>query len=446
MISKFWNSRGMVKFRRDRMAVVGSCVIWVYFLVALLVGMFGLIDRDDYKQRVLPNRYPGFLEEPSRDNRIRFTKWWWEGHYGPAQSALEGTPPERFEIARDEQLKLAERGVPGTAEEVMAGLAELEQAFENFERQIALEEDWADEVLALEEMVAELAEEGGSDPDLEAELEEYRGELVTSRAAVDQAMSGFEDLMLRVQPMPSGWDGFLFRMRTFLGSDSKGASVAAQATYSVKIAFQIGFVTALISVVVGSLLGAAAGFYGGVVDGVVMYLVSTLSSIPYLVLLSVIAFMFTGTSFDDATNPAKALVPVYVAFCSVFWISTCRVVRGEVFKIKELEYVQAATAVGFSRFYILVRHVIPNTAHLMFINFSLLFIGAIKSEVILSFLGLGVKGQPSWGIMINLGRDGVTSFQFWEVGVATAFMFVLVLAFNVVSDALQDAFDPKHVG
>ena len=205
-------------------------------------------------------------------------------------------------------------------------------------------------------------------------------------------------------------------------------------------------VTALISVILGSLVGAAAGFFGGRVDSIVMYFVSTLSSIPYLVLLTVIAFMFTDTEFDNAERPALALVPIYVAFCSVFWISTCRVVRGEVFKIKELEYVQAATAVGFSRFYILVRHVIPNTAHLMFINFSLLFIGAIKSEVILSFLGLGVKGQPSWGIMINHGRDGVTSFFFWEVGAATAFMFVLVLAFNVVSDALQDAFDPKHVG
>jgi peptide/nickel transport system permease protein len=112
-----------------------------------------------------------------------------------------------------------------------------------------------------------------------------------------------------------------------------------------------------------------------------------------------------------------------------------------------MEYIHAARTAGFSSFHILLRHVIPNTAHLMLINFSLLLIGAIKSEVILSFLGLGVKGQPSWGIMIrDAGNNGdvVTGF-FWEIGTATVLMFGLVLAFNILSDALQDAFDPKHV-
>lgn len=113
-------------------------------------------------------------------------------------------------------------------------------------------------------------------------------------------------------------------------------------------------------------------------------------------------------------------------------------------KLKELEYVQAATTVGFSGMYILVRHVLPNTAHLMLINFSLLLIGAIKSEVILSFLGLGVKSGASWGIMISDSKPEVINGFFWQIGTATAFMFVLVLAFNILSDALQDVFDPKH--
>ena len=94
---------------------------------------------------------------------------------------------------------------------------------------------------------------------------------------------------------------------------------------------------------------------------------------------------------------------------------------------------------------IMLKHVVPNTAHLMFINMSLLFIGAIKSEVILSFLGLGVKGQPSWGTMISQAKEDVSNYFFWEVGTASVLMFGLVLAFNIVSDALQDAFDPKHV-
>ena len=106
---------------------------------------------------------------------------------------------------------------------------------------------------------------------------------------------------------------------------------------------------------------------------------------------------------------------------------------------------QAAKAIGFSRFTILLRHVLPNTLHLMFINFSLLFIAAIKFEVVLSFLGLGVKAGPSWGRMIGEATQEVINGNFWQIGAATLLMFVLVLAFNILSDALQDAFDPKHV-
>ena len=106
---------------------------------------------------------------------------------------------------------------------------------------------------------------------------------------------------------------------------------------------------------------------------------------------------------------------------------------------------QAATSIGFGRLYILLRHVLPNTVHLMLINFSLLFIGAIKYEVILTFLGLGVKEGASWGIMIDQSRQEVMNGFFWQIGTATALMFGLVLPFNIVSDALQDAFDPKHV-
>ena len=120
-------------------------------------------------------------------------------------------------------------------------------------------------------------------------------------------------------------------------------------------------------------------------------------------------------------------------------------IRGEVLKLRELEYVQAATAIGFGRMRVLLRHILPNTAHLMFINFSLLFIGAVKSEVILSFLNLGVKKGSSWGIMISQSRQEVINGFFWQIGGATFFMFGLVLAFNIFTDALQDAFDPKHV-
>ena len=210
--------------------------------------------------------------------------------------------------------------------------------------------------------------------------------------------------------------------------------------YSIKVALQVGLVTALISVVIGSFLGAAAGWFGGVVDHLVIWLYTTFSSIPNLVLLVLLAYMFGGTRFEGT------LFPLYVSFGATFWVGPCRVIRGETLKLRELEYVQAATAIGFSRLYILFHHILPNASHLVLINFSLLFIGAVKSEVILSFLGLGVKEGPSWGIMISQAGSEVVNGFFWQIGTATAFMFGLVLAFNIVSDALQDAFDPKHAG
>ena len=280
---------------------------------------------------------------------------------------------------------------------------------------------------------------------MRAFIQGKRAEVQASSGEIDSALTRLEAVVLRIQPLPTGWAGMKYTFRTFLGSDYGGSSISINAFYSIKVAFQVGIVTATICVFIGTVLGAAAAFFGGWVDHTVMWLVSTMSSIPYLVLLAVLVYMFRGTYFDTTSSPFLSLVPLYTAFCLTFWVGTCRVIRGEVLKIKELEYVQAATSIGFGRFYILLRHVVPNATHLMFINFSLLVIGAIKSEVILTFLGLGVKGQPSWGRMIANGQQEVINFAFWEIGSATVLMFGLVLVFNIVSDALQDAFDPKHV-
>lgn len=249
------------------------------------------------------------------------------------------------------------------------------------------------------------------------------------------------ELLRELFPMPSGLDGLVYRFKLMLGTDRQGRSILIRSLYGSKIAMQVGFTVGLISVVFGSLLGAAAAFFGGRVDHAVNWLFSLFTSIPSLVLLVVLAFMFTDSPV------AGTLIPLYVSFCVTYWIGPCRVVRGETMKIIELEYIQAATAMGYGRFGILLKHIIPNTLHLAFINFSLLFVGAIKGEVILTYLGLGVKAPtPSWGIMISQSRSEVPTDFFWQIGSATFFMFVLVLAFNIVSDALQDAFDPKHQG
>ncbi|MGV6814500.1 MAG: ABC transporter permease [Phycisphaerales bacterium] len=259
-------------------------------------------------------------------------------------------------------------------------------------------------------------------------------------AAVNAKLSEAEPILAELYPLPTGIDGVIYKFRLMLGTDQQGRSIMLRALYSAKIAIQVGLIVAFCAVLFGSIIGAAAGYFGGAIDHLVIWLYSTFSSIPYLVLLVVLSFMFTGSPVE------KTLIPLYVAFSLTFWIGPCRVTRGEALKLRSLDYVQAAQALGASKARILLKHIIPNTVHLMFINSSLLFIGAIKGEVVLTFLGLGLKEGVSWGTMISQSKPEVISGFFWQIGAATFFMFVLVLAFNIMTDALQDAFDPKHVG
>jgi ABC-type dipeptide/oligopeptide/nickel transport system permease subunit len=277
-----------------------------------------------------------------------------------------------------------------------------------------------------------------------------RTTLKTLRPRIEAGLDEVEPILARLFPRPTGLDGVLYTLRTSLGTDRQGRSIFIRGVYSGKTAIQVGIVVALLAVSFGSVLGAAAAFYGRWVDHGTVYLFSVFTAIPDLVLLVVLAFMFQAGDWslpwDREQKVANTLIPIYAAFALTFWIGACRVIRGEAMKIKELEYIQAARAIGFGRLYILLKHLIPNTTHLIFISFSLLFIAAIKGEVVLTFLGLGLKEGASWGIMISQSQPEVVNGFFWQIGAATFFMLVLVLAFNVVSDALQDAFDPRHVG
>lgn len=263
---------------------------------------------------------------------------------------------------------------------------------------------------------------------------------LTSSPEHVQAVDKLESIVDSMFAPLSSTESASRRFRLLLGTDRQGRSILLRGIYSIKVALLIGAITATIGVLVGSLLGAAAGWFGGWVDLVVIWLYTTFQSIPNMVLLVLLAYLFRGSDWEDT------LLPLYVSFGATYWIGPCRVIRGETLKLKELEYIQAAQTMGFSKLYILLRHVLPNASHLMLINFSLLFIGAVKSEVILSYLGLGVKNGPSWGLMISQASSEVVNGFFWQIGTATAMMFGLVIAFNIVSDSLQDAFDPKHAG
>ena len=121
----------------------------------------------------------------------------------------------------------------------------------------------------------------------------------------------------------------------------------------------------------------------------------------------------------------------------------CRIIRGEYFKHRERQYVLAARALGASNASIIFRHIMPNVSHLVIINFSLRFPGLILTEVVLSYLGIGIAAEPSWGTIINDAKQRLWLGNWWELAGATTAMFFLVLVLNLFGDALRDALDPK---
>ncbi|MFW6154371.1 MAG: ABC transporter permease [Planctomycetota bacterium] len=228
----------------------------------------------------------------------------------------------------------------------------------------------------------------------------------------------------------------------WLGTDWAGRSVLVKTIMGAKVSLTVGLMANVIAVPLGTALGAIAGFFGRRLDDAIVWLYTTLSSIPGIILLIAMKY-----AFKDVTVLGLDLTGIhgiYVALGVISWVGMCRLVRAEVMKIRELDYVTAARAVGVRRGAILLRHVVPNVFHLGIIRFSLGFVTAVHSEVILSYLGLGVApGTPSWGTMINAARMDLTVGRWWEATAAVAAMFLLVLALSIFGDRLRDALDPK---
>jgi ABC-type dipeptide/oligopeptide/nickel transport system permease subunit len=221
----------------------------------------------------------------------------------------------------------------------------------------------------------------------------------------------------------------------WFGTDMFGRSVFAKVIRGTQIAMSVGLATSLIAIPIGVILGALAGYFGGWVDDFITWLYTTFSSIPNIMLLISITMIL-----------GKGIFAVYIALGATSWVTLCRLIRGEVMKHKEREYVQAAGAIGGGHFRKLFLHILPNVTHIVIINTSLQFQFAIKSEVILSYLGLGVQGEPSWGTMIDDAKLELSRGVWWQLAAATSAMFLVVLAFNLLGDALRDSLDPKLKG
>jgi peptide/nickel transport system permease protein len=240
----------------------------------------------------------------------------------------------------------------------------------------------------------------------------------------------------------------------WMGTDYMGRDVFARALAGGATAVKIGVTASVISLVAGVALGVAGGYFRGKTDDFVVWLYSSFASMPTL--LFILAFSLlaakgfflpplaaalnkTAAFFD--TDPG--MISVYLGIGLTGWVGICRVVRAETFKIAALPYISAAKVLGWTPARIIVRHIIPNLFHLVIIYFTARFAAAVMTEVIISYLGLGVQTAPSWGVMIADGQDQLWRGVWWEVGAATFFMLLLVLSLNILGDALRDILDPR---
>lgn len=216
-------------------------------------------------------------------------------------------------------------------------------------------------------------------------------------------------------------------MQFWFGTDFLGRSVLSRAIHGAKIALFVGFLSAFLATATGTLLGALSGYFGGWIDTVTVWLYSTLESIPYILLISGLAFAL-----------GQGLTQLCLALGLTGWVKLCRLIRGEFMKHRQLEYVQAAEALGVKRSQQIFKHILPNLYHLCFIQFNLSFILAIKLEVILSYLGFGVEpGTPSWGLMISDAKLELSRGVWWSLSAASFFFFTLILSVYIFTTHLQ---------
>lgn len=217
-----------------------------------------------------------------------------------------------------------------------------------------------------------------------------------------------------------------------LGTDIIGRDVLYLALKGARVALLIGGLTSLIAIPLALLFGVGAGYYGGRFDDFVFFLISTLASMPgFLLLIALVMVMGRGT------------LSVCIALAVTSWVGFCRLSRAETLKLRELDFVKAARVLGVSDSGIILRHVLPNLAHLIVITFVLMFSGMVLSEAVLSWLGIGVAG--SWGQMIDGARDELSRepIVWWNIAAAGTVLFTLILAVNTVGDAVRDVLDPR---
>jgi peptide/nickel transport system permease protein len=218
------------------------------------------------------------------------------------------------------------------------------------------------------------------------------------------------------------------------GADKWGHDVIKKTIKGAETSIVVGLVAAFVAVALGTLFGAVAGFYGGVVDDLFTWFYSIFTAIPSILMILTVA----------AVLQQKGVTTIVLILGLTGWTGPYRLIRAEYMKHKHREYVMAADAIGASSLRKMFAHIFPNVSHVALVQMSILVVGFIKAEVILSFLGFGVPvGVVSWGSMLNEAQNELILGKWWQLTAAAAAMAVLVTAFSLFTDALRDALDPK---
>jgi ABC-type dipeptide/oligopeptide/nickel transport system permease subunit len=227
----------------------------------------------------------------------------------------------------------------------------------------------------------------------------------------------------------------IFVKKYWLGTDKFGRDILSRLIIGTRVSLAVGLIAVVISLTIGIFFGAIAGFYRGWVDEAIMWLVNVTWSIPTLLLVFAIT-MAMGKGFWQ----------IFIAVGLTMWVSVARLIRGQVMAIKELEYIQAARALGFKDSRIIVKHILPNILGPVLVIAASNFATAIIVEAGLSFLGIGIQPpQPSWGLMIKENYNFIITHNPMLALMPGFAIMILVLAFNLLGNGLRDAVDVKNI-
>lgn len=229
--------------------------------------------------------------------------------------------------------------------------------------------------------------------------------------------------------------GGYWNTRHILGTDDLGRDMFARLMIGARVSLAVGFLAGLVSLLIGVIYGATAGYLGGKVDNAMMRFVDTLYSMPYMYFV-ILLMAVAGRHF----------ILLFVAIGAVSWLTTARIVRGQVISLKNLEFVEAAHSSGTGHFRIIFKHMIPNTLGPIIVYFSLIIPRIMLEESFLSFLGLGVQApMSSWGSMAADARSTIEFYPYMTIIPGLA-LFLTLLSLNFIGDGLRDALDPRLKG